>query len=75
MSTVQFNRNLYAAGAIRAAIKQFKDFGTFQIKSDRKNYNVKIQGKNLAENQDRLTDEFRNYVLYMVITNAANQRS
>lgn len=69
---IAFHHDLYPLGSIQSAIAQFKGLGRFKVVSRGKYHQVEILDSGLVEGQERLTNEFKNYVLFLTITHAKN---
>ncbi len=69
-NVLQFHQKIYTQASIQSAIEQFRDFGSFQVSSRGKYFEVAIPESSLEGDSDMLAHEFKNYVLYLDITHA-----
>ena len=63
--SIQFNKKLYKLKAIKEAVTEFKDWGSFSMDKIKEHYTVKITDFNNIE-PETLKNEFCNYVLFLM---------
>lgn len=64
--TVKLNKKLYKLKAICGAVKDFGDLADFKIKKNSNNHYLVELNNIHKEAQDKIVDEFCNYVLYLM---------
>ncbi len=63
MFQIGFNKKIYNIGAIKSAIRAYKDLANFEIKEDKECIKVLIAAMD-KDIKNIIKDEFCNYVLY-----------
>lgn len=64
---ISFDKKIYTLKAVKGAVKEFKPWADFELRQ--KDKKIQVELKNLeADIQEKLKDEFCNYVLFLTIS-------
>lgn len=70
--TLNFNKKFYKLKAVKSAIRAYRGFADFKLKNSKKYIQVFLRNidKEAAGRDNRIEDEFLNYVLFLSLNKA-----
>lgn len=69
---IRFNKKLYSLKSVETAAEIYEEFARFKIVNGEKYLGVEVDIADNGEDSGQITDEFKNYVLFLNINHAGN---